>query len=117
MLPGCDCGWAFAWSKTRENIEGIWGHDVSVALRDHCHDMYVGLGICDTVLGHGCGIGIGVYADGLVLPIFRRLYWVAGGGADRKRYGVERLVRWAAAHYRAATESESNFNVRHEQRR
>src|ERR1700676_3310541 len=112
------CGYcrASAGSETGTNISDIWAHDVSVALRDHCHGMHAGLGICDTVLGHGCGLGTRVHADGLVLPIFRRLYWVAGGGADRKRYGVERVIWRAAAHYGAATESESNFNVRHEQR-
>src|ERR1700730_1442372 len=107
------CGTS-AWFKTRENIQDIWRHDVPVAFRNHCHGMHVGPGICDTVLGHGCGIGTGIYSDGLVLSVLRRLYRMAGSGADRKRHGVERVIWRAAAHYRAATEPESNFNVRHE---
>src|ERR1700676_4671222 len=116
MLLCCSYCRASARSKTRENIADIWRHDVSVALRNHCYDMHAGPGICHTLLGDGCGIGIGVYADEVVLPILRGIYRVAGGGADWKRYGVECVVWRIAAHYRAATESESNFNVRHEQR-
>src|ERR1700693_5507221 len=94
---------ASAWFKTRENIQDIWRHDVSVALRNHCHGVHVGPGICDTVLGHGCGIGTGIYADGLVLSVLWRLHRVAGSGADRERYGVERVIWRLTAHYSAAT--------------
>src|ERR1700688_4528811 len=110
------CGTS-AWFKTRENIKDFWRHDVSVALRNHCHGMHVGPGICDTVLRDGCGIGIGVYADEVVLCVLRCVYWLVGSGADRERYGVERVIWRAAAHYSTATESKSNLNVRHEQRR
>src|ERR1700722_58959 len=117
MLSGCGSSGTIARFKTWANIQDIWQHDISVALRNHRYDMHAGPGICDTVFGDGCGVRIGVHADEMVLPILRRLYWVAGGGADRERHGVERVIWRAAAHYGAATESESNLNVRHEQRR
>src|ERR1700730_6785226 len=117
VLPVCGYCRASVGPKSCTNLKDIWCDAVSLALRHHCHGVHARSGICHAVLWYGCGTGIGVYTDGLVLSIFRRLYWVARRGADRKRYGVERVVWRAATHYGAAAEFESNFNVCHEQRR
>ncbi len=79
--------------------------------------LHAGAGICHAIFWNGCRVRAGFHANRLVVPLFQRIYRVAGSGADGQRHGVQCVVWRVAAHHRPAAEFESDLDVRHEQRR
>jgi len=102
--------------ETEENDADFRAYAIPDEIRDHRDDVYAGAGLCDEIFRDGRGVGTRVYADRVVLSIFRDVHWLAGCGADGERHVVECIIWRLAADYGGAVELEPDFDVRVEQR-